>query len=338
MNDIKFFGDLVSRLYNHPVCDIIVKSKLLSPTTKTKKSVAFSDRLLLVYLIINKLWDLGINKINELHNALLDIDWDFFKELVKPHLFLQDMLWSGQFDKRKLIWFTPTQHIWVRKNKKFILQCWKAKEPEFIEEDIQHVPWLRERYFDDDTYDSKQSERSLGGKLDILQTKNKALFHYFVYLYLYTYYHNISVIERISCTNQNNELKTDQKQYFSSRLMSKCIVYFMANKKKIHHSVTELWKKKHIKPKILESTSIKSNDFMESLWFNEMDFFYPWSEYFIGLWDCFVEEELLSQKVRNERKARREEIKSQLWLDKLDSEVIAKLVGLAKRILRRFCQ
>ena len=167
-------------------------------------------------MIINKLWDLGINKINELHNALLDIDWDFFKKLVKPHLLLQDALWSGQFDKGKLIWFTPTQHIWVRKNKKFILQYWKAKklekELEFVEEDIQ-VPWVRERYFDDDTYDSKQSERSLGGKLDILQTKNKALFHYFVYLYLYTYYHNISVIERISCTNQNNELKTETQDY-----------------------------------------------------------------------------------------------------------------------------
>ena len=335
MSYIKHFWELISRLYNHPVCDIIFSQELVTSITKTKKTVVFSDRILLMYLIVNKRWNLNPNQINSIHNTLIESNHNFFKNLVKPHIALEDMLWSGQFDKDgRIIWFTPTQHIWAHKNKKFVFKECESKEVKFIEED-SHISWIREKYFDDDTYDTKKSERSLGGKLDLFERENKSLLHYFVYLYLYNYYNNIAVWDRLLSAKKNKKLVTDQNQQFESWLMSKCTERFIKHKKEIHDSIIRLNEKKYSKPEILKNNSIETNIFLKKLWFHELDFFYPWSEYFINLWDSFVKEEILSTKEKKEREAKREEVKSQLWLD-LDTEKIKKLKSFAKRILYIF--
>ena len=335
MSYTKHFWELISRLYNHPVCDIIFSQELVTSITKTKKSVVFSDRILLIYLIVNKLWKLNMNQINNRHNELIWSNPSFFKNLVKPHILLEDMLWSVKFNKdRDIIWFALTQHIWVHKNKRFKFKEWENKEVVFVEED-SHTSWIRERYFDDDTYETKYSDRSLGGRLKLFKGENKSLLHYFVYLYLYNYYNNIALLDRLFPAEENKKLVTNQEQQFESWLISKCIEYFMNHKKEIHDSIIRLNEKKYSKPEILKNNSIDTNVFLKNLWFNELFFFYPWSEYFINLWDSFIQEEILSTKEKNEREAKREKVKSQLWLD-LDTEKIKKLKSFAKRILHRF--
>ena len=335
MSYTKHFWELISRLYNHPVCDIIFSQELVTSIRKTKRSLIFSDRILLIYLIINELSSLNENQINSRHNELIWSNPSFFKNLVKPHILLEDMLWSVKFNKdRDIIWFALTQHIWVHKNKRFIFKEWENKEVVFVEED-SHTQWIRKRYFDDDTYDTKYSDRSLGGRLKLFKGKNKSLLHYFVYLYLYNYYNNIALLDRLFPAEENKKLVTNQEQQFESWLISKCIEYFMNHKKKIHDSIIRLNEKKYSKPEILKNNSIETNIFLKKLWFHELDFFYPWSEYFINLWDSFVKEEILSTKEKKEREAKREEVKSQLWLD-LDTEKIKKLKSFAKRILHRF--